>query len=244
MSDISLSDVNKSFVLRDRTVDAVSNFSLTIEDGTFVSVIGPSGCGKSTLLSIIGGLLKPDSGTVSINRGEKRCGFVFQEPRLLNSCTVKENMILGMKHIKSNSARNQVLADVLELLELTEFINAYPYQLSGGMAQRAALGRALCRQPGILLMDEPFSSLDAMLRKKLQNELVSLYLKKNLTIVFVTHDVSEAVFLGRKVVIMNDGQLIRQQKIDLEYPRNTSSPEFISLCDSIMETISYSRYQV
>lgn len=237
MSDISVRGVTKTFSFNDRTITAVNDVSLSIEAGSFISVVGPSGCGKSTLLHIIGDLLKPDSGEISFDRGVGRCGFVFQEPRLLNSRTVRENLKLAMKHIRTNSEKNQLLGETLSTLEILEFIDAYPNQLSGGMAQRVALGRALCRQPDVLLMDEPFSALDAFLRKKLQDELIALYLKKNLTIVFVTHDVSEAVYLGRQVVIMNEGKIIRKVDVDLEYPRNRSSIEFVRLSDVILETI-------
>ena len=237
MSNISVSGVTKTFELNERTITAVNDVSLKIEEGNFISVVGPSGCGKSTLLHIIGDLLKPDKGEVSFNRGEGRCGFVFQEPRLLNSRTVRDNLKLAMKHIKTNSEKNSLLGETLSTLEILEFIDAYPNQLSGGMAQRVALGRALCRQPDVLLMDEPFSALDAFLRKKLQEELMNLYLKRRLTIVFVTHDVLEAVYLGKQVVIMNEGRIIKKVDVDLEYPRNRSSLEFIRLSDSILETI-------
>jgi len=226
MADVSVSGVIKKFVLPGRTIIPVDNVSLSVRDGDFVTVVGPSGCGKTTLLHIIGGLLAPDSGTISFNRGSGRCGFVFQEPRLLNSCTVRQNLMLAMKHIKSESEKNQVMGEVLCFLELLEFIDFYPNQLSGGMAQRVALARALCRQPDIMLMDEPFSALDAFLRRKLQDELLNLYHERHLTIVFVTHDVSEAVYLGKKVVIMNSGKVVKSCNVNMDYPRNRSNPDF------------------
>lgn len=238
MSDISVSGITKQFFLKDRTITAVDNVSLSVQDGEFITVVGKSGCGKSTLLHIIGGLLAPDKGSISFERGTGRCGFVFQEPRLLNSATVRQNLLLGMKHIKSNMEKNQLLSDVLSMLELLEFIDAYPNQLSGGMAQRAAIGRALCRQPDVMLMDEPFSALDAFLRKKLQDELINLYHEKNLTIVFVTHDVSEAVYLGKKVAIMNAGSIVKVVDVNLPYPRKRSSIEFNTLTESILDTIA------
>ena len=146
--------------------------------------------------------------------------------------------MLAMKHIKSNKEKEQVLSETLSFLELLEFIDAYPNQLSGGMAQRAAIGRALCRQPDVMLMDEPFSSLDAFLRKKLQDELIHLYQERHLTIVFVTHDVSEAVYLGRKVAIMNAGQIVKVEDVNLDYPRRPSSLEFNTISESILDTIA------
>ena len=238
MSDISVSGITKEFILKDRTITAVDNISLSIQDGDFITVVGPSGCGKSTLLQIIGGLLAPDKGTISFERGTGRCGFVFQEPRLLNSSTVRQNLMLAMKHIKSNKEKEQVLAETLSFLELLEFIDAYPNQLSGGMAQRAAIGRALCRQPDVMLMDEPFSALDAFLRKKLQDELIHLYQEQHLTIVFVTHDVSEAVYLGKKVAIMNAGRIEKVIDVNLDYPRKRSSLEFNTISETILDTIA------
>ena len=238
MSDISVSGITKEFVLKDRTITAVDNISLSIQDGDFITVVGPSGCGKSTLLHIIGGLLAPDTGSISFEKGTGRCGFVFQEPRLLNSSTVRQNLMLAMKHIKSNKEKDQVLSETLSFLELLEFIDAYPNQLSGGMAQRAAIGRALCRQPDVMLMDEPFSALDAFLRKKLQDELIHLYQERHLTIVFVTHDVSEAVYLGKKVAIMNAGRIEKVIDVNLDYPRKRSSLEFNTISETILDTIA------
>ena len=235
MSDISVSGITKQFVLKDRTITAVDNISLSIQDGDFITVVGPSGCGKSTLLHIIGGLLAPDTGSISFEKGTGRCGFVFQEPRLLNSSTVRQNLLLAMKHIKSSREKEQVLSETLDFLELLEFIDAYPNQLSGGMAQRAAIGRALCRQPDVMLMDEPFSALDAFLRKKLQDELINLYQKRHLTIVFVTHDVSEAVYLGKRVAIMNSGRIEKVIDVDMDYPR---SLEFNTVSETILDTIA------
>ena len=238
MSDISVSGISKQFVLKDRTINAVEDVSLSIQNGDFITVVGPSGCGKSTLLHIIGGLLVPDKGSISFEKGTGRCGFVFQEPRLLNSATVRQNLLLAMKHIKSNEEKNQVLSDILSFLELLEFIDAYPNQLSGGMAQRAAIGRALCRQPDVMLMDEPFSALDAFLRKKLQDELVNMYKERHLTIVFVTHDVNEAVYLGKKVAVMNAGRIVKVSDVNLDYPRKSSSPEFNRISETILDTIA------
>ena len=238
MSDISVSGITKQFVLKDRTITAVDDISLSIQDGDFITVVGPSGCGKSTLLHIIGGLLEPDKGSISFEKGTGRCGFVFQEPRLLNSATVRQNLLLAMKHIKSNKEKEQVLSDTLSFLELLEFIDAYPNQLSGGMAQRAAIGRALCRQPDVMLMDEPFSALDAFLRKKLQDELINLYQNRNLTIVFVTHDVSEAVYLGKKVAIMNAGRIEKVIDVDMDYHSKRSGIEFNTISETILDTIA------
>ena len=238
MSDISVSGITKQFVLKEKTITAVDNISLSIQDGDFITVVGPSGCGKSTLLQIIGGLLAPDQGSISFEKGTGRCGFVFQEPRLLDSSTVRQNLMLAMKHIKSNKEKEQVLTETLSFLELLEFIDAYPNQLSGGMAQRAAIGRALCRQPDVMLMDEPFSALDAFLRRKLQDELVNLHQERHLTIVFVTHDVSEAVYLGKKVAIMNAGSIVKVEDVNMDYPRKRSSLEFNTIAESILDTIA------
>ena len=219
MSDISVSGITKEFVLKDRTITAVDNISLSIQDGDFITVVGPSGCGKSTLLHIIGGLLAPDKGSISFEKGTGRCGFVFQEPRLLNSSTVRQNLMLAMKHIKSNKEKEQVLAETLSFLELLEFIDAYPNQLSGGMAQRAAIGRALCRQPDVMLMDEPFSALDTLTRTSVQEWYLKVMEEIRMSTLFITHDIDEAILLSDRIYIMKGSPASMTDELVIRTPR-------------------------
>ena len=239
MTGCRLSSLGKDFTLDGRSIHALNGIDLTIEKGEFVSIVGYSGCGKSTLLKTIIGLMQPDNGKLEFHGMNGRTSIVFQEPRLISSKSVEKNMLLALKHQKNPAAKTGILDEVLEILGLTAFRNALPWQLSGGMAQRVALGRALCRQPELLLMDEPFGALDAFNRSRLQSELVQIYLRRSITILFVTHDISEAVLLGKRVVIMADGGILRDIPVPLPYPRDKTSREFISVQNEVLDTLVY-----
>ena len=234
---ITFKNVTKSYFVKGTTVTAVDNINLDVLKGDIISIVGYSGCGKTTLLHLIGKLEQPDNGGIQFLEKAQRTGFVFQQHRLLRAKTIEKNLMLALKHLPCSGSKSQLLNEILSILNLNEFRHAYPHQLSGGMAQRVSLGRALCRQPDLLLMDEPFSALDALIRRNMQEELVRIYLKKKMTTVFVTHDVSEAVYLGRKILIMDMGQIVRKVNVPFPYPRNISSPEFIKIRDSILNTI-------
>lgn len=210
---------------------------LNINKGDFISIVGYSGCGKSSLLKTIIGLLKPDAGQLEFCGMAGRASIVFQEPRLILSKSVEKNLGLALKHQKDPSVKKRVVDEVLGILGLTAFRNALPWQLSGGMAQRVALGRALSRQPELLLMDEPFGALDAFNRSRLQRELIQIYQKRNITILFVTHDISEAVLLGNRIIVMSAGKIIRDIEVPLARPRNKTSPEFISIQNELLATL-------
>ncbi len=239
-NNISLKGVNKRFNNGGVVVKALDNINLDIEKGSILSVVGYSGCGKSTLLKLLSSMITADSGSVSIPEDISR-GVVFQEPRLLSGKTVWKNLELALLKNKDKTTRSKIIQRTLETLELQDFKNSYPGELSGGMAQRTALGRALCREPSFMLLDEPFSALDALLRRKMQEELVSIYLRKKMTVLFVTHDVTEAVYLGGTVIVMDKGQIIDNRKIDLPYPRNISNKEFLDIRDSLLKKIYTSR---
>ncbi|MFA7108734.1 MAG: ABC transporter ATP-binding protein [Sphaerochaetaceae bacterium] len=208
---------------------ALQDINLEIKKGEFVSIIGPSGCGKSTFLRIIGGLDKPTKGSIEYEGGPKQdLGFVFQDSVLLPWKTVKQNagFPLEIKKIKTKESEER-LDDLLNLVGLTEFKDSLPRELSGGMKQRVSIARALSYDAPILLMDEPFGALDALTRDHMNVELLKIWQKTNKTIVFVTHSISESVFLSDRVVVMSTrpGKINEIVDIDLERPRDVSVRE-------------------
>ncbi len=229
LNDVTIRNLDKVYknLLKDDTV-ALSDINLEIRHGEFVSIIGPSGCGKSTLLKIIGGLEKPTSGTIEYADKENRLGFVFQDSVLLPWKNVRENaefpLVIQNKKTKENDAR---LDDLLSLAGLTDFANALPRELSGGMKQRVAIVRALSYDAPLLLMDEPFGALDAITRDHLNIELLKIWSKTGKTIIFVTHSIEEAVFLSDRVLVMatKPGRIREIVTIDLPRPRGDDTRE-------------------
>ncbi|KOA20094.1 aliphatic sulfonates import ATP-binding protein SsuB [Clostridium homopropionicum DSM 5847] len=218
---------------------ALNNVSLDIRKGEFISLLGPSGCGKSTLIRLIADLLQPTSGNVSISgkspreiRLQQKYGIVFQSPVLYDWRTIRRNICLPMEIMgipkKERTAR---IDKMLNLVELEEFGYKYPFQLSGGMQQRVGIARALALEPEILLMDEPFSALDEFTREKLNEDLLNIWGKTKNTVIFVTHNIPESVFLSDRVVVLSPhpGRLSAIVDIDLPRPRENSlreTPEF------------------
>jgi len=213
---------------RDGPVEALADFSFAAEPGSFTTIVGPSGCGKSTLLRAIGGLTKPSSGRVQFktdngSSGEKNLyGMIFQRPVLLPWLTVIDNVLLPIKVFGYRVAnyRNQAI-ELLKMVGLDDFLKRYPYELSGGMQQRVAIARALVFDPRVLLMDEPFSALDAITREQLNDQLQKLWLQTGKTVLFVTHSVNEAVFLGTSCIVMTErpGRIAKIVNIDVPMPR-------------------------
>lgn len=211
MSAISLNKLSLTFTAKDGEVQALSNIDLDVEKGEFVSIIGPSGCGKTSLLRLIADLEKPSSGEIFVNgvstkkaRMERAYGYVFQSPSLFPWRTVESNILLPLQIMGYSSAKKkQHIEQVLELVGLSDFGKKYPWQLSGGMQQRASIARALIFDADILLMDEPFGALDEISRDNLNQQLLELWKKTNKTICFVTHSISEAVYLSTKIVVMS-----------------------------------------
>jgi NitT/TauT family transport system ATP-binding protein len=225
---ISIERVSKSFeTARDRQHLALSDISLSVARGEFVSILGPSGCGKSTLLYIVGGFVTPTGGAVTVNNmpvtgpGPDR-GPVFQEFALFPWKTVLGNVMYGVQErgAPKEEARNRA-RELLAMVKLSGYENFYPKELSGGMKQRVAIARTLAYRPSILLMDEPFGALDAHTRTRLQNDLLGIWEKDRKTVLFVTHSVEEAVFLSDRVVMMTSspGRIKEIIGIDLPRPR-------------------------
>jgi NitT/TauT family transport system ATP-binding protein len=218
---VRVESLHKEFVTPERRVVALEDVSFVAEGFTFVSVIGPSGCGKSTLLNILAGIETPSSGSVEMLRDGKaaRVGYVFQSPRLLPWLSVIDNLIFV--HADQSSEEKERCAQFLEMVGLGGVQKSYPGQLSGGMQQRVGIARAFAIEPDILLMDEPFSHLDAITGEALRVELHSIWEKTQKTVIFVTHDVAEAVDLSNRVVILGKGgYLLDIVDIDLPFPRD------------------------
>ncbi|MEV6300292.1 ABC transporter ATP-binding protein [Actinoplanes sp. NPDC051861] len=212
MTAVVVENVTKIFNRgRADEVTALENVDLTVGDGEFVSLIGPSGCGKSTLLRLVADLIPPTTGTISVAgrpaaqaRREQEYGIAFQQAGLFEWRTVRRNVELPLELRGAGRAERRAKADeMLELVGLADFAGHYPGQLSGGMQQRVAIARALAVQPPLLLMDEPFGALDEMTRERLQSELLGICAKTGTSTVFVTHSISEAVFLSDRVVVMS-----------------------------------------
>jgi NitT/TauT family transport system ATP-binding protein len=206
-------------------VVALENISFTIIGAPFVSIVGPSGCGKSTLLNVLSGVLPPSSGTVRIQAdgGEARVGYVFQDARLLPWRSVLDNMLLVQKD--SEDARARCLR-YLDMVHLKGQGDKWPRELSGGMQQRAGIARAFSVEPDLLIMDEPFSHLDAITARSLRRELEELWRKTQKTVIFVTHDVGEAVELSQRVIILAPGgRIVEDLEIKLPYPRDPADDE-------------------
>lgn len=217
-------------VMRVRSVDkrfrtgklALSNVNLDVQVGEFVSLVGPSGCGKSTLLRIAAGLSRATAGTIELNRSA--IGYVFQDPTLLPWRTVAGNVELPtiLDRIPKSERRRRV-ERAIDLVNLTGFENYYPRALSGGMAMRASLARALTLKPDLFFFDEPFGALDAITREHLNEELLRIYASENFTGVFVTHSISEAVYLSSRIVVMcaGPGRVVAEIAVPFEYPRSS-----------------------
>lgn len=241
MAGIRIKDLNKIYHIKNREIRAISEINLEVEDKSFVTVVGRSGSGKTTLLRVLCGLEGKSGGEINFitdnsSKTGAKISMVFQEPRLMPWLTVRENMAFGLRN-EDSAVIKETVDRHLELLGLTQFKDAYPSQISGGMAQRVALGRTLCYDPEVILMDEPLGALDAFTRQILQQEIVKLFIKQQKTVIFVTHDVDEAVILGQKTVILAEGSIKKQIPIELPYPRKTDTEVFFNYRQEILKTI-------
>ena len=252
MSDpiISASNVSKVYGNANASTVALKEVSLTIAQGEFVSLVGPSGCGKSTLLRLVADLDKPSAGTLLVNghapeaaRKRREYGFVFQAPTLYEWRTVERNAELPLEVMGRDRKEWKPRIDkMLALVGLRDFHQHYPWQLSGGMQQRASIARALSFDPAILLMDEPFGALDEFTRERMNLELLDIWETTHKTILFVTHSIAEAVFLSSRIVVMTPrpGRIAKVVNIDLPYPRTfetRETPRFFELVTDVRETL-------
>jgi len=243
---IAIDDVGKVYAVRGGTVEAVRSLTLTIDAGEFVSLVGASGCGKSTLLTMVAGLVPASRGQIRIDnlavtRPQTDIGFVFQDPVLLDWRRALDNVMLSVE------GRNLPLADyrergarLLQSVGLAGFENRYPYELSGGMRQRVSICRALIHDPPVLLMDEPFGALDALTREQLMLDLLRVWQERRKTVLFVTHSISEAVFLSDRVVVLTQRPARIQETITIELPRPRGlkvrqSLEFVRYTERILD---------
>ena len=222
-----INNISKSFNIDNKDIEILKDINFKIDEGEFVVIVGHSGCGKSTLLKIIAGLITEYNGNVTLD-GEVICkpdkdrAMIFQEHR--------DNISLGLD--KSNKEENdKLIKEHLKLVKLEGFENAYPNQLSGGMSQRAAIARALINNPKVLLLDEPFGALDALTKIQLQNEVLKIWQKEKTTMIMVTHDIEEAIYLADKIIVMSSrpGKIKEIINVDIGKPRDRSSYDFATI---------------
>jgi len=244
-SSLRVQNVSKSFPAPDDPLtrrQALSNISLSIAPGELVSLIGPSGCGKSTLLRLIAGLDSPDSGELlvgsdPINEPSAERGLVFQDPNLFPWLPVRRNIEAGLVARGVLREKRNEVDEFMRLVGLEAFADAYPHHLSGGMAQRVALARALINHPKVLLLDEPLGALDAFTRMRLQDEVLRLWENRRTTMLLVTHDIDEAIYMSDCILVMTPapGRIDRKIEIRLSRPRDRTSESFLRLRSDILE---------
>jgi len=248
-SSLRIVDVSKHFPTPDdpaRRTHALDRVSLSISAGELVSLVGPSGCGKSTLLRLIAGLDSPDAGelwvgTEPITDPSAERGLVFQDPNLFPWLTVRHNIQAGLVARGVLHQKNHEVDEFMRLVDLEAFANAFPHHLSGGMAQRVALARALINHPKVLLLDEPLGALDAFTRMRMQDEVLRLWQTRRTTMLLVTHDIDEAIYMSDRIVIMtpSPGRIERTIVVTLDRPRQRNSPEFLRLRGDILELLHF-----
>jgi ABC-type nitrate/sulfonate/bicarbonate transport system ATPase subunit len=246
-SSVRILNVAKQFLSPDgETINALEDVSLTLKAGEMVSLVGPSGCGKSTLLRLAAGLEAPERGELWV--GNERIagpsaerGLVFQDPNLFPWLTVRRNVQSGLVARGILRERRHEVDEFLKLVGLETFANSYPHQLSGGMAQRVALARALINHPKVLLLDEPLGALDAFTRMRMQDEVLRLWRARGTTMLLVTHDIDEAIYMSDRIVIMTPrpGRVERIIDVDLPRPRERNAPEFMALRARILELLHF-----
>jgi ABC-type nitrate/sulfonate/bicarbonate transport system ATPase subunit len=225
---------------------ALDDVSLTVTAGELVSIVGPSGCGKSTLLRMIAGLMSPTGGEVSvgaepITEPNAERGLVFQDPNLFPWLTVRRNIESGLVARGVLREKRAEVDEFMRLVGLEAFANSFPHHLSGGMAQRVSLARALINHPKVLLLDEPLGALDAFTRMRMQDEVLRLWRAHGTTMLFVTHDIDEAIYMSDRIVIMTQrpGKIEQIIPVEMERPRDRSSSEFLRLRGDILETLHF-----
>lgn len=247
VNGISISGVGKRFTnVQGETVVALSNINLEVPTGSFISLIGPSGCGKSTLLRLVAGLITPEDGTLTLDGqkiekpGSDR-GFMFQQHMLFPWLTIRDNIAFSLKAQGIYKETSDRIGEFIELVGLKGFDNYYPHQLSGGMCQRASLARAIVSHPKVLLLDEPLGALDAFTRMNMQDELLRIWEERNMTMIMVTHDVDEAIYLSDRIVVMSPrpGRITKIVDVGFSRPRARSSSEFLQYRAEVLRLLDF-----
>ncbi|MGN0657117.1 MAG: ABC transporter ATP-binding protein [Ruminiclostridium sp.] len=240
---LEIKNVKKIFPMKTGDLEVLSDINLSIENGEIVSIVGVSGCGKSTLLKILAGLDDATSGDIVLDeniRGKelrKKIGMIFQESRLFPWCTVEHNIAFGLPKAKDNQDKRDMVQEYIDLVGLKGFEKAYPNQLSGGMQQRVSIARTLIHHPSILLLDEPFGALDALTKINMQKEVIRIWQQEKTTMIIITHDIDEAIYLGNRVVVMSEkpGVIKKIIPIKLARPRDRNSNDFASYRRKVYE---------
>ena len=231
IAGVEITKLNKHFMIAGYRNDVLKGFTASFPEQEIVVILGKSGCGKTTLLRIIVELEAYDSGEM-LKPPTDAIGMVFQEPRLMPWLTVYENIIFGLKKSQLNQ---EAILEVMRLTELSGFEKAYPHQLSGGMQQRTAIARTLLCEPEMILLDEPFASLDYFTREMMQNKLLEIHAKTQKSVIFVTHNIDEALILGQRIIIMGDGGVKKEYNLtSYHYPRDLLDEQLIALKKNIM----------
>lgn len=248
MSTLELNNVSKSFLKTesDEVTHALAQINLKIEKGEFISIVGTSGCGKSTILRMVAGLIPPTQGSLIFDGEEikgpsPKRGMVFQKPTLFPWLTVEKNISFSLRMQGKYRGNEKKVEELLNMVGMQDFRKDYPHQLSGGMAQRVALIRTLINEPEILLLDEPLGALDAFTRMNMQDEILNMWKKQGNTVLMVTHDVDEAIYMGTRVLVMEPrpGKIKEDIRINLDYPRNRSSHKFTEYRNYILEMLDF-----
>ncbi len=239
---LKIENVNRIYKDEESEVTALSDINLEVKKGEFISIIGASGCGKTTLLRLIAGLDKPQSGQLLLD-GEKivkadhRRGYVFQQGGLFNWLTVEQNIAAGLKARHVYKEKKDKIPEYLEMVGLTGFEKSYPHQISGGMAQRVAIARALINEPDVLLLDEPMGALDNFTRAALQDKILEIRANTGATMILVTHDIDEALYLSDRIVIMTPrpGKVSEVINVNLHHPRQRNAQDYTRMRNKLLE---------
>ena len=248
---IKIDNVTKTFINKQKeTITALKDINLDIPTNSFISLIGPSGCGKSTLLRQIAGLIAPSSGSIKLDGitisapGPER-GFMFQEHNLFPWLTIYDNIAFGLRARGIFKEQKSRIDEYMNLVGLKGFEKYYPHQLSGGMCQRASLARALVGHPSVLLLDEPLGALDAFTRMNIQDEILRIKEEKNMTMIMVTHDVDEAIYLSDKIVVMTPrpGMITSVVDVELPKPRDRSDADFLKYHGEILKQLKFGGFK-
>lgn len=247
MSDVQILAKNILRIYQEKQGDSVcalKDMNLQVNKQEIVTLIGPSGCGKSTFLRLVAGLDKPQGGEIE-NDGEvicglnKKCGFMFQEANLFPWLSIYDNVAFGLKINNKFKENRKKVTNYIKLMGLSGFEKAFPYQVSGGMASRASLARTFIQEPEIILLDEPLSALDAFTRENLQEAILKIWKENKPSIILVTHDIEEAIYLSHRVVVMSErpSKVVGEVKINLSYPRDRVSEEFIKYRKTVKDLL-------